>query len=78
MNHQIDLSKTTTFLGRNGYLKMKGVDLIRLEYDGHPVVEIAPITTKGLVGRGFVQIPVADIEGLITILQKFIKQEVAP
>jgi hypothetical protein len=72
------LTKATTFLGRNGYFMMKGIEVADLRWNQVDVVELRPITTKGYVARAFMQIPVEDVEEFITVLQKFIHDEPEP
>jgi hypothetical protein len=54
---------TGNFLGRNGFFKATGLNLLTTVDEKHVV--IAPITSKGKVGRCEMWIPVESIEDLI-------------
>lgn len=63
----------TYSVGRNGEIKTKGVDFFLWERNEDEfILDMAPITSKGVVGRGHIQIPASEIPALIETLQKFI------
>lgn len=68
MQFTLDLSKATKFTGRNGYHNMKGIHFLLVE--DNSVVMIAPITSKGEVGRCDIEVPVEDLDVLIAKLQE--------
>ena len=54
------------FLGKNGYGKCTGLEI----YNNGNKLTIYPITSREVTGRGYVQIPVKDIQLLIDELEK--------
>lgn len=64
-------SRQTTFLGRNGYMKCSGLDLCQggLRDD---LVLLAPLTSRGHVGRCELEIQLEDLPALISGLQKLL------
>jgi len=64
----ITFKKTTTFLGRNGEFKQKG--LVVAPYGDE--VTLAPITSKDAIGRAWLAVPKTAIPELINILQSMI------
>ena len=66
-------SKETTFLGRNGVFKATGVELTKsVTGEGHSVIVIEPITSRGVCGRSNIEVPTEDIPALIAKLQTFL------
>lgn len=66
-------NKTTTFLGRNGVFKASGIELTHsVTVEGHSVIVIEPITSRGNPGRCNIEIPVEDLPALIAQLQTFL------
>ena len=70
----IGFSKPTTFLGRNGLFTATGLTFLKTSHKGVPTVVMEPITSRGVLGRGHLEIPVEDIPALIAELQKFTPQ----
>lgn len=63
-------SKPTTFLGRNGMFAATGLEINPyLTADNHSVVVLEPVTSRGVIGRCNIEIPVEDIPSLIAELQ---------
>lgn len=67
MTKQITFKRITNFTGRNGYMKQSGIDILPLSYSQS--ILIAPITSKGKVGRCDMEIPKESIDDLIKMLQ---------
>jgi hypothetical protein len=65
---EIRFKRNSKFLGRNGMFKSTGV-VVEETLDNE--VCIAPITTKGKVGRSQIRIPKENIQDLIWTLQTF-------
>lgn len=66
----VKLTKNTYSLGRNGDIKTIAIDISL--YEGSlRVIEISPITSKGLIGRCGIQIPIEDIQKIIDTLEKY-------
>jgi hypothetical protein len=63
INKNLELS----FLGRNGYAHMCGVSVIA--FQSLRALHIEPITSRGLVGRCSIQIPVAQLDDFIAALR---------
>lgn len=60
----------TRFLGRNGYFKCIGINTCRIDLDDGSHVMISPITSRRLIGRCKIDIPVEDIPEVIKQLQE--------
>lgn len=73
-------NKVTLSLGRNGYLNTTGIEVEktyrRLDKNNNPyeVVAIYPITSRGVVGVGYINLPVESIPELTKELQKIYDQ----
>lgn len=67
----IKFNRTVQFLGRNGGFKCTGVSVITTQDNS---VMIEPITSKGEIGRSFIEIPIENIEVFINTLKKASKQ----
>ena len=65
----IKFTRTTTFLGRNGEFKSIGLDIA--QFGDH--INIRPITSKNLIGRAKIAIPIESLPKLIKILKKYKK-----
>jgi hypothetical protein len=66
-------SKTSHFLGRNGYGKVTGLEISKTDYnpeDSGNVVWFTPITSKGSPARCEFSVPTEDIPELIKFLKK--------
>lgn len=64
----------TQFLGRNGMFKCTGINITKFPLAEHkaediPYVTIAPITSKGVIGRSMIQIPFTSLSELIKEFQ---------
>lgn len=67
-------SRITNFTGRNGLMKCSGIEIMPISNDR---VILSPLTSKGIVGRCDIFIPVEDIPKLIQTLQNYaVQQEV--
>lgn len=60
--------RTVNFLGRNGYFLSTGTSIITL--DAGTLVAIQPITSRGIVGRASIEIPIEAVPELIAALSK--------
>lgn len=64
--------RPTQYLGRNGYFKCKGFELKRLVTSdpgwSTDVIRIHPITSKGMLGRCFIEIPVSQLKRFTKLL----------
>ena len=67
---EVRFEKNVRFLGRNGLFKSMGVCVD--EFEG--AVNISPITSKDLIGRCCIEIPIESIPELIEALQKHINK----
>lgn len=63
--NDVHFSRQTNFTGRNGYMKCSGINLLRQENS----VLLAPLTSRGCIGRCDVEIPLEDLPALIAGLQ---------
>jgi hypothetical protein len=67
-----------SFLGRNGVYGAVGLYLGRL--DSSPItgplrLNIAPVTSKGKLGRAWLEIPLVAVPALVAALQRFLVRE---
>ena len=62
---QITFKQTTNFTGRNGYMKCSGIDILECT----DTVMIAPLTSKGNIGRCDITVPYESIPDLIEQLK---------
>jgi hypothetical protein len=65
-------SGPTQFLGRNGSGKCVGVNVLHTADNS---IMLEPITSRGLIGRCFIEVPDEAIDGLITLLEQ-VKEKV--
>jgi hypothetical protein len=65
----IDLKykRTANFLGRNGMFKQTGISVATT---GAKSVTLQPFTSKGIIGRAWLEIPLEDVPSVIAALQK--------
>lgn len=73
INENLMFPRIVHFLGRNGHFKSTGLVLFSmrtLEKEEDDTVRIYPITTKGVEGRSFIDIPFESISDLIKVLRK--------
>ena len=66
----IDLKykRTVNFLGRNGMFKQSGVAVTKTP--GQTLVTLQPFTSRGDIGRAWLEIPLEDVPSVIAALQK--------
>jgi hypothetical protein len=67
-----------SFLGRNGVYDAVGLHLTRLGSSpiiGPSRLQIQPITSKGNLGRAWLEIPLAAVPNLIAALQDFLAKD---
>jgi hypothetical protein len=62
------IGEETVALGRNGYMKCKGAEVFT--HSDNKKISISPITSKGMVGRSFIEIPLSDIDMVCWVLQE--------
>lgn len=68
---EVKFRLTSQFLGRNGYCKCSGVQLI-----GDPAnVTITPLTSRNELGRCEITIPVEEIPNLIVALKSCVQHQ---
>lgn len=69
--NKVTFKTMTSFLGRNGMFKCTGVNVIRADFNNEkPYITIAPITSKEVIGKCMIRIPVENIPELIKLLQE--------
>jgi hypothetical protein len=66
MEKTIKFDRTVQFLGRNGGFKCTGVSALATSDD---TLMIEPITSKGDVGRCFIEIPIENVSAFINALE---------
>jgi hypothetical protein len=67
-----------SFLGRNGVYGAVGLYLVRRDSSpatGPHRLNLAPITSKGNLGRAWLEIPPVAVPALVTVLQDFLAGE---
>jgi len=62
---QITFKQITNFTGRNGYMKCSGIDILPCQ----KYIMIAPLTSKGNIGRCDITVPYESIPDLIEQLK---------
>lgn len=63
---EIHYKRVVSYNGKNGWLKCKGIDIMSLgDY-----IRISPLTSRGLVAKCHIDVPVEEIDNLINELQK--------
>ena len=65
---QVKFERQTHFTGRNGYGKCNGIDLLPLDHNKS--LMIAPLTSRGDVGRCDIEVPMENLPELIAKLQE--------
>jgi len=72
IKENIKFKRTVQFFGRNGIFKSTGLSILSTYHteDIDDILRIYPITSKGLMGRGFIDIPFESINDVIKILLK--------
>ena len=66
----VQWKRITNFTGRNGYCKCSGIEL--MNWDHNKSVNLAALTSKGMVGRMDIEIPVEALPDLIAKLQSYL------
>ena len=64
---KIKYGKTVNFEGRNGFFKQSGMFVQRSGTEDR--IQLFPMTSRGDIGRGMMEIPAADVELFIQALQ---------
>jgi hypothetical protein len=67
---QVTWGRTTNFTGRNGYAKCNGLDIQPLDHNES--VLLAPLTSRGVVGRCDIEVPLEALPEVIAKLQALI------
>ena len=67
-NKILQFKRETHFQGRNGYFRCSGFKISNFVDN---IVDIYPLTSKGIAGNCHLEIPVEEINNLIEILKKF-------
>jgi len=69
--NKVSFKTNTSFLGKNGMFKCTGVNVTRADFNNEkPYITIAPITSKEVIGRCMIRVPVENIPDLIKLLQE--------
>jgi len=68
MSNIVKLSQNTQSLGHNGMIITTAIDVHKNLWNDGATLTIQPITSKGLVGRCSIEIPMADVFQLIKAL----------
>lgn len=66
MNNIVEFNRTQKFLGRNGVFQMTGIVVERC--DDH--LYLAPITSKGRVGRAYLLVPIEQAREVADLIQR--------
>jgi hypothetical protein len=70
----ITYKKQVNFIGRNGMFKQSGIaiDLVEREFKDKTTstIELQPFTSRGVIGRAMLEIPLEDVPAVIEALQK--------
>jgi len=78
----ITFKKTVNFLGRNGMFKQTGmaIDLVEREFKDKTTstIELEPFTSRGVIGRAMLEIPLEDVPSVIAALLKVAKLSPLP
>ena len=68
--HEVPVGGGTTYLGRNGNGKVRGIYAQRILLGNIDLIELSPINSKGSLGRCYIQFPAKDLESVIQALKK--------
>lgn len=60
--------RITAFKGRNGVMKCSGVEVYR--GGDLSTMWLSPLTSRGVVGRCYIEVPVEDIPALIKAIRE--------
>ena len=66
-NKILQFKRETHFQGRNGYFRCSGFKIVHF---ADKIIDIYPLTSKGVVGNCQLDIPVEEIDNLIEILKQ--------
>jgi len=66
----IFFKKTTSFLGRNGEFKCKGISIASIGTPKPEYILIEPITSKDTIGRCSIRIPAKEIDTFCNLLKE--------
>ena len=67
---EMKFNRTVQFQGRNGIFKCSGIEMIHMELSGN--IRLYPITSKSLLGTGFIEVPVEELVNLVKTLETII------
>jgi len=62
-------NETTSFLGRNGCFKQKGIEVTDMGYND--IILFEPTTSKGITGRSYLTVPKDQLSEFINLLREF-------
>ena len=65
---QVKFARTTSFLGRNGHMKCGGIDITSFGSS----VTLSPLTSRGVIGRCNIEIPLENLPEVIAKLQSLL------
>ena len=65
--------RQTNFTGRNGYFACGGIEVLHLNHNNS--VMLSPLTSRGVVGRCDIEVPLENVPDLIVQLQALIPTE---
>jgi hypothetical protein len=76
MGQQVKFSRTVKFTGRNGAFKCTGIDIFKWHYTANDTsdISITPITSKGILGRCEIEVPIENLPAVIEILQNLVDE----
>lgn len=67
MDEKLIFKRETHFQGRNGYFRCSGFKVDKFVDN---IVDIYPLTSRGVTGNCHLEIPVEEINNLIKVLNK--------
>ncbi len=70
MSNDVKWQRTTNFTGRNGYAKCSGLEVLPLPHND--TVMLSPLTSRGVVGRCDIEVPVEALPELIAKLSALV------
>ena len=68
--NQVKFARQTNFTGRNGYFACSGIEVLHLNHNNS--VMLSPLTSRGVVGRCDIEVPLENVPDLIAQLQALI------
>jgi hypothetical protein len=69
---EIKFKRITNFTGRNGFMKCGGVEL--MESSANSII-LSPLTSKGMIGRCDIFIPLEDAKAVAEALLSFVNEK---